>query len=43
VLAGVLLNASIADGEITSYQFKSPFEVLVKDPSGALIHPWWAM
>jgi len=43
VLAGVLLNASVAGGEITSYQFKSPFEVLVKDPSGALIHPWWAM
>ena len=43
VLAGVLLNASVAGGEITSYQLKSPFEVLQKDPSGALINSWWAM
>ena len=43
VLSGVLLNASVSHGEITSYQLKSPFEVLVKDSSGALLTPWWAL
>ena len=41
VLSAVLCNLSLQDGEIASYQWKRPFEVLEKDPKGAFIHQWW--
>jgi len=43
VLSAVLCNLSLQDGDIVSYQWKRPFEVLEKDPKGAFIHQWWAM
>jgi hypothetical protein len=43
VLAGVLWNLTVKDGNIASYQYKRPFAVLQKDPSGAFLNTWWAM
>lgn len=43
VLATVLCNAQVRDGEIVSYQWKDPFGVLKMDSSGAFCHPWWAL
>ena len=43
VLFEVLFNATLRDREIADYQLKSPFEVLVKDSEGALIHEKWAI
>ena len=34
-------TATLRDREIADYQLKSPFEVLVKDSEGALIHEKW--
>jgi len=38
-----LLNASVKDSNIVSYQPKRPFEYLLRDPKGAFYHPWWAI
>jgi site-specific DNA recombinase len=43
VLALTLANLSIANGEIVSYQWKRPLEVLELDSEGALQSTWWAM
>jgi len=43
LLSGLLLNASVEAGSIASYQWKSPFELLVKEPSGAFKNEWWAI
>ncbi len=43
VLATVLSNATLKDQQIADFQLKSPFEVLVKDSEGALVHEWWAI
>ena len=43
VLSAVLLNASIEDSNIVSYQLKRPFQYLLRDPKGAFCHPWWAI
>ncbi|MDZ4168944.1 MAG: hypothetical protein U1E26_04715 [Coriobacteriia bacterium] len=43
ILDGVLLNASLQDGHIGSYQLKHPFEFLRKGPEGAFRCEWWAM
>ncbi len=42
-LATVLLNATVGEDGIASYQYKDPFGVLEMDSSGAFLHPWWAM
>ena len=31
------------DGRIASYQWKDPFALLEKEPSGAFKVPWWAI
>lgn len=43
VLQTVVCNLDVAEGHIVSYQWKGPFGLLEKEPSGAFIHPWWAM
>lgn len=43
VVSSVLCNLTVADGRIASYQYKRPFGVLERDPSGAFLHTWWAM
>jgi hypothetical protein len=43
ILNEVLLNATVEDGRITSYQWKSPFDVLEVDSEGALLCEWWAL
>ncbi len=43
VLATVLSNATVEEGNIVSYQLKRPFEYLRRDPKGAFLHSWWAM
>lgn len=41
VLAGVLSNATLQQQRIEEYQLKSPFNLLVMDAEGALIHDKW--
>ncbi|MDR3685996.1 MAG: recombinase family protein [Coriobacteriia bacterium] len=43
VLALTLSNLSLSHGEIVSYQWKRPFEVLELDSKGALCEEWWAI
>ena len=43
VLALTLSNLSLSNGEIVSYQWKRPFDVLELDAEGALKSTWWAM
>ena len=43
VVAQLLWNLTLKDGRIASYQYKRPFAVLEKDPSGAFLNTWWAM
>lgn len=42
-IQSVLWNLEAEEGPIASYQWKSPFELLVKEPSGALKNEWWAI
>jgi hypothetical protein len=43
VVSQLLWNLTLKDGRIASYQYKRPFAVLQKDPSGAFLSTWWAM
>ena len=43
VVSQLLWNLTLKDGRIASYQYKRPFAVLQKDPSGAFLSSWWAM
>ena len=43
VVSQLLCNLTVQDGNIASYQYKRPFAVLEKDPSGAFLNTWWAM
>jgi hypothetical protein len=43
VLNSVLCYLDVEEGRIASYQWKDPFELLEMEPSGAFVHPWWAM
>jgi site-specific DNA recombinase len=43
VVSQLLWNLTLKDGRIASYQYKRPFAVLEKDPSGAFLSTWWAM
>gem|GEM_PF-6853766 len=42
-ISATSLNLAVRDGNIVSYQWKRPFDVLEMDTSGALLNPWWAM
>lgn len=41
VLALTLSNLALANGEIVSYQWKRPFDVLETDSDGAPLYSWW--
>lgn len=43
VVQTLLWNLEVEEGSIASYQWKSPFELLVKEPSGAFRFGWWAL
>ena len=40
VLSGVLCCLDMEEGRIASYQWKGPFELLEKEPSGAFKYQW---
>jgi len=42
MLALVCSNLMVRDGNIVSYQWKSPFNVLEIDAEGALLNKWWS-
>ena len=43
VLAIALSNLAVANGDIVSYQWKRPLDVLEMDTEGAFLNSWWAM
>ncbi|MDR3686103.1 MAG: recombinase family protein [Coriobacteriia bacterium] len=43
ILAMVCSNLMVRDGNIVSYQWKSPFDVLEMDDEGALLNKWWSL
>lgn len=43
VVQTVLWNLGVEDGDIASYQWKGPFELLSREPSGAFKCRWWAI
>jgi hypothetical protein len=43
VVSALLWNLTLKDGNRASYQYKRPFAVLQKDPSGAFLNAWWAI
>lgn len=42
VLATVCSNLMVRDGNIVSYQWKRPFDVLEMDSKGAIMSEWWS-
>jgi DNA invertase Pin-like site-specific DNA recombinase len=43
VIQTVLCNFDEQEGHIASYQYKDPFALLEKEPSGAFKYEWWAI
>ena len=39
----MLCNLDVQEGRIASYQYKDPFALLEKEPSGAFKNEWWAL